>query len=29
MRWPKGWWSASLIVGFTATAIYMVLQAVN
>lgn len=29
MRWPKGWWSASMIVGFTATAIYMVLQAVN
>ena len=29
MRWPKGWWSASLIVGFTATAIYMVLQALN
>ena len=29
MRWPKGWWSASLIFGFTATALYMVLQAVN
>ncbi len=29
MRWPKGLWSASMIVGFTATAIYMVLQAVN
>ena len=29
MRWPKGWWSASLIFGFTGTAVYMVLQAVN
>ena len=29
MRWPKGWWSASLIFGFTGTAAYMVLQAVN
>ena len=29
MRWPKGWWSASLIVGFSATAIYMILQAFN
>ena len=29
MRWPKGWWSASLIVGFSATALYMVLQAFN
>ena len=29
MRWPKGWWSASLIVGFSATGIYMALQAVN
>ena len=29
MRWPKGWWSASLIIGFSATAIYMVLQAIN
>ena len=29
MRWPKGWWSASLIFGFTATAVYMVMQAVN
>ena len=29
MRWPKGWWSASLIVGFGATAIYMALQAIN
>ena len=29
MRWPKGWWSASLIFGFVATGIYMVLQAVN
>ncbi|MDE2789255.1 MAG: TRAP transporter small permease [Paracoccaceae bacterium] len=29
MRWPKGWWSASLIFGFTGTAVYMVMQAVN
>lgn len=29
MRWPKGWWSASLIFGFVGTAAYMVLQAVN
>ena len=29
MRWPKGWWSASLIFGFTGTAVYMLLQAVN
>ena len=29
MRWPKGWWSASLIIGFIGTALYMVLQAVN
>ena len=29
MRWPKGWWSASLIFGFVATAVYMVLQAIN
>ena len=29
MRWPKGWWSASLIFGFVATGIYMVLQAAN
>ena len=29
MRWPKGWWSASLIIGFGATAIYMILQAIN
>ena len=29
MRWPKGWWSASLIVGFVGTALYMLLQAVN
>ena len=29
MRWPKGWWSASLIIGFSATALYMVLQAIN
>ena len=29
MRWPKGWWSASLIFGFIGTAAYMVLQAVN
>ena len=29
MRWPKGWWSASLIFGFTGTVMYMVLQAVN
>ena len=29
MRWPKGWWSASMIVGFTATTIYMMLQAIH
>ena len=29
MRWPKGLWSASLIFGFIATTIYMVLQAVH
>lgn len=29
MRWPKGWWSASLIFGFIGTGIYMVLQAAN
>ena len=29
MRWPKGWWSASLIFGFVATTIYMVLQGVH
>ena len=29
MRWPKGWWSASLIFGFVGTAVYMVLQATN
>ena len=29
MRWPKGWWSASLIFGFSGTAAYMALQAVN
>ena len=29
MRWPKGWWSASLIFGFTGTVMYMVLQALN
>ena len=29
MRWPKGWWSASLIFGFVGTALYMVLQAAN
>ena len=29
MRWPKGWWSASLIFGFTGTAVYMVLQALH
>ena len=29
MRWPKGWWSASLIFGFTGTVAYMVLQALN
>ena len=29
MRWPKGWWSASLIVGFSATTVYMTLQAIN
>ena len=29
MRWPKGWWSASLIFGFVGTAAYMMLQAAN
>lgn len=29
MRWPKGWWSSSLIFGFVGTVIYMMLQAVN
>ena len=29
MRWPKGWWSASLIFGFIGTVAYMVLQALN
>ena len=29
MRWPKGLWSASLIFGFVATTIYMVLQALH
>ena len=29
MRWPKGWWSASLIFGFVGTAAYMLLQAAN
>lgn len=29
MRWPKGLWSASLIFGFVAATIYMVLQAVH
>ena len=29
MRWPKGWWSTSLIVGFVGTTTYMVLQAIN
>ncbi|MDD9981697.1 MAG: TRAP transporter small permease [Gammaproteobacteria bacterium] len=29
MRWPKGWWSASLIFGFVGTVAYMVLQAFN
>ena len=29
MRWPKGWWSASLIFGFVGTVAYMVLQALN
>lgn len=29
MRWPKGWWSASLIFGFVGTALYMVLQGLN
>ena len=27
MRWPKAWWSASLLVGFSATAATMVLRA--
>ena len=29
MRWPKGMWSASLILGFVATTIYMMLQALH
>ncbi len=29
MRWPKGWWSASLIVGFAGTSVYLVMQVVN
>ena len=29
MRWPKGWWSASLIFGFVGTVAYMVLQGLN
>ena len=29
MRWPKGWWSASLIVGFTGMIVYLVLQGCN
>ncbi len=29
MRWPKGLWSASLIVGFCGTIIYLIMQAVN
>ena len=29
MRWPKGLWSASLIFGFVATTIYMILQALH
>lgn len=29
MRWPKGWWSASLIFGFIGTVAYMGLQALN
>ena len=29
MRRPKEWWSSSLIFGFLATALYMLLQAVN
>ena len=29
MRWPKGWWSASLIFGFVGTVAYMALQALN
>ena len=27
MRWPKAWWSASLVFGFAATAFYLALQA--
>ena len=29
MRWPKGLWSASLILGFVGTTIYMMLQALH
>ena len=29
MRWPKAWWSASLLVGFSATAATMVLRAIR
>ena len=29
MRWPKGWWSGSLIVGFVGMTIYLLLQGFN
>ncbi|WP_109314523.1 TRAP transporter small permease [Pseudovibrio ascidiaceicola] len=29
MRWPKGLWSASMIIGFAGTIIYLALQAIN
>lgn len=29
MRWPKGLWSASMIVGFSGTILYLTLQALN
>ncbi len=29
MRWPKGLWSASMIIGFAGTIIYLSLQAIN
>ncbi len=29
MRWPKGLWSSSLIVGFSGTFIYLIFQMVN
>ncbi|MES0884953.1 TRAP transporter small permease [Roseibium sp. SCP14] len=29
MRWPKGLWSSSMIVGFAGTIFYLVLQALN